>query len=385
MIFRAKDALAITVASSKLRTLALPLALIVGAGTGCASTAGTSAQPGGGSGSNESASGSTSSGVGGSGSPSGSGSTNVGGSGGSGVGATVSSSATGNSDGGPSDDAAIASGSDSSVPDEGGVSPSSGGFPRNDMVSTDQKGPYTYMSYTSGLTNPAYSGSEVYYPTNASPPFASVVFSPGFTADYQDYQDFLGPLLASHGIVILLTTPTDTDSDLPQTRAMQLEAAVKQISTENTRSGSPLMGKLATDRICVTGHSMGGGGTLWAATDLGNKIRCDLPTEPWQPGQSFSMITAPTMFIAAQDDTIAAVAQNASFFYSSLPASTVKYYVEFSGASHYLSTGDDGTDYDGQSKYMIAFYKVYLEDDMRYMSVLTGPADKELSTYKHSP
>jgi hypothetical protein len=75
---------------------------------------------------------------------------------------------------------------------------------------------------------------------------------------------------------------------------------------------------------------------------------------------------------------------NASFFYDSIPDTVSKYYVEFSGASHFLTTNDLGTADDGQSKYMIAFYKVYLEDDMRYLDVLNGPMDAELSQYKKS-
>jgi predicted dienelactone hydrolase len=97
------------------------------------------------------------------------------------------------------------------------------------------------------------------------------------------------------------------------------------------------------------------------------------------------MIKAPTLFIAAQSDTIAAVAQNAQVFYNSIPSPVPKYYAEFTGASHFLTTNDLGTAYDVQSKYMIAFYKVYLEDDMRYMSVLTAAADPKLSAYKHAP
>ena len=259
-----------------------------------------------------------------------------------------------------------------------------GGFPRNDMVNTDRMGPYKTASYTMGLDNPTYASSVMYYPTDASPPYAATVFSPGFTATKENYMNFLGPLLASHGIAILLTTPTTT-GDLPQQRAEDLAAAVKQIATENTRDGSPLKGKLVPDRVCVTGHSMGGGGTMWAANTLGNMIRCAVPLQPWQPGQTFPMVKAPTLFIAAQSDTIAAPAQNASIFYDSIPAGVPKYYAEFAGASHFLTTNDLGTAYDTQSKYMVAFYKVYLEDDMRYMSVLTGPPDMALSAYKHSP
>jgi hypothetical protein len=261
--------------------------------------------------------------------------------------------------------------------------PGPGGFPKTDPVDTNRMGPHAFMSYTDGVSNPEYDSAIVYYPTDADPPFGFVVFSPGFTATKESYQNFLGPLLASHGIVMMLTTPTTT-GDLPQQRAMDLEAAIEQMKGENTRDGSPLKGKLAVDRACVTGHSMGGGGTLFAATDLGNKIRCDAPLQPWQPGMSFAMVSAPTMFIAAQSDTVAGVAQNAMLFYSSIPDSVPKYYVEVAGASHFLSAGDLGSNYDVQSKYLVAFYKVYLEDDMRYLDVLNGPMDAMLSSYMKS-
>jgi dienelactone hydrolase len=255
-----------------------------------------------------------------------------------------------------------------------------GDFPKNEPVNTDRKGPHAFMSYTMGLDNPTYASSVMYYPTDATPPFASAVFSPGFSATKENYQTFLGELLATHGIAMLLTTPTTT-GDQPTQRGEDLVAAVAQIAKENEREGSPLKGKLAVDRVCVTGHSMGGGGTLWAATTLGSKIRCAMPLQPWQPGQSFDKIVAPTMFIAAQSDTIAGVASNAMVFYKSIPDSVEKYYVEFAGASHFLTTNDLGTAYDGQSKYMLAFYKIHLEDDMRYRDVLNAPMDMELSMY----
>jgi dienelactone hydrolase len=257
------------------------------------------------------------------------------------------------------------------------------GFPKSDPVNIAQQGAYTFKSYTDGLDNPTYASSIMYYPADAPPPFAAVVFSPGFTATKENYMDFLGPLLASHGIAILLTTPTTT-ADQPQQRGEDLQAAVAQIAMENSRDGSPLKGKLAPDRVCVTGHSMGGGGTLWAATSLGNKIRCAVPLQPWQPGQSFDKIVAPTLFIAAEADTIAGVAQNAALFYKSIPDSVPKYYAEVKGASHFLTTGNLGSAYDVQSKYMVAFYKVYLEGDMRYMDTLNAMPDPALSKYEKS-
>ncbi|MDD9968770.1 MAG: hypothetical protein OXR73_21195 [Myxococcales bacterium] len=257
-----------------------------------------------------------------------------------------------------------------------------GGWPRDAEVDVNQMGPYAYESYTEGLDNRTYSSSVMYYPTDAPEPFASVVFSPGFTATKEQYKDFLGPLLASHGIAILLTTPTTT-GDFPQQRSTDLQAAFEQIATENERSGGPLAGKLAPDRVCVTGHSMGGGGSLWAAAELGDKIRCAMPLQAWQPGTSFRSIVAPTMFIAAENDTIAGNSSNSRLFYNSLSDSVEKYYVEFGGASHFLTSNSRGSHYDVQSRYMIAFYKLYLEDDERYREILDAAADPALSEYLH--
>jgi predicted dienelactone hydrolase len=187
-------------------------------------------------------------------------------------------------------------------------------------------------------------------------------------------------MLASHGIVALLITPTTT-ADLPPARGDDLVAGVKHLMMENGRQGSPLMGKIAVDRICVTGHSMGGGGSLYAASTLGKMIRCVVPMQPWSPGASFPMIAAPTMIIGAASDTIAAVAGNAQGHYDSIPAGVDKYLVVLEG-DHYLSTdrtsGIPQTEmanatpsFDPQAAYIIPFYKVYLESDERYRPYLT--------------
>ena len=257
-------------------------------------------------------------------------------------------------------------------------------FPRADEeINVKRAGPYKFERYTQGLNNRAYNSAIMYYPVDAKPPFAAVAFSPGFTATKEQYQDFLGPLLASHGIAIMLTTPTST-SDQPQARSADLQAALDTIRAENTRAGSPLQGKIAVDRLCITGHSMGGGGTLWAANTLGTKIKCAVPLQPWQPGQSFSRVAAPTLFITAQNDTIAGNSSNSLTHYRSIPASVPKYYVEFAGATHFLTSNSRGTNYEGQSRYMIAFYKAFLEDDKRYLEILNEKLP-ELSRFEHVP
>jgi dienelactone hydrolase len=266
-----------------------------------------------------------------------------------------------------------------------------GGFPKTDEVSIVAKGPYTVKTYSDGINEPTYDSAMMYYPEGAQPPFASVAFTPGFTATKENYT-FLGDMLASHGIVAMLTSPTST-SDQPEPRGDDLAAAVKVLKAENTRAGSPLMGKLAPDRICITGHSMGGGGSLFGAQKLGSEIRCVVPMQPWQPGGSFPKIAVPIMFIAAQSDTIAAVAQNAGPHYASIPDTTEKFMVEFAGKDHYLSTNRTSDDdmhatpsFDPQAAYMIPFYKLFLEDDERYRPYLYGDLQvkEPVSKYEHS-
>jgi predicted dienelactone hydrolase len=179
--------------------------------------------------------------------------------------------------------------------------------------------------------------------------------------------------------------------------AEDLVAAVKHIMKENDRQGSSLTGKLATDRICVTGQSMGGGGSLFAANELGNMIRCALPLEPWQPSGSFPKISAPTLIIGAASDTIAAVSSNAQPHYDSIPDTTEKFLVVFEG-DHYLSTdrtsgiaagmeANATPSYDPQAAYMIPFYKLFLESDERYRPYLYDDSVRSkdiVTSYMHS-
>jgi predicted dienelactone hydrolase len=290
------------------------------------------------------------------------------------AGAVSSASAAGTSSVGPGQSA-------SAGMTAGSVAPSAGGFPRTgEEINIKAKGPYKVANYTEGLVASEYASAVMYYPEDATPPFAAVALSPGFTAYGTDYE-FVGDMLASHGIAALLTTPTTT-ADQPPQRGEDLVAAVQHLQEENTREGSPLKGKIATDRLGITGHSMGGGGSLFGANSLGNKIRCVVPMEPWQPGGSFRMVAAPTMIIGAASDAIASVSGNAQGHYSSIPDSVEKFLVVFEG-DHYLST--DRTSgipqsehavanekYDPQAAYMIPFYKLFLEDDERYKPYLYG-------------
>ncbi|HET7923914.1 MAG TPA: alpha/beta hydrolase-fold protein [Rhodanobacteraceae bacterium] len=93
------------------------------------------------------------------------------------------------------------------------------------------------------------------------------------------YREFLAEV-ASHGFIVLATGP-HRDSPAPreqrpadpaqwppfETRYTQMLDALDWIAAENARQGSPLVGKVAIDKVAVMGHSCGGLQAVKASVD----------------------------------------------------------------------------------------------------------------------
>jgi triacylglycerol lipase len=196
-----------------------------------------------------------------------------------------------------------------------------------------------------------------------------MILSPGLTASNTDYEVW-GRVLASHGFVALLMQPTST-GDWNDARAVDLKAALGVVRGSLNTTG-PLAGKLDTDNVGFMGQSMGGGGTLIAANEIGDMIQAAIPMQPYAPGVRFPNITAPTLIIAAERDNVAGVSSNAFTHYNSIPATTKKIYMEAKGADHYYSTDRNENAFDMNARYAVAFLKLYLEGDTRYEPYLYG-------------
>ena len=83
------------------------------------------------------------------------------------------------------------------------------------------------------------------------------------------YAGFL-TTIASHGFVVLATA-AQPGAQGGRATADNLRAAIAWAETENTRSGSPLNGKIALDRVAVMGQSCGG----FLSLELGADPRVD--------------------------------------------------------------------------------------------------------------
>jgi hypothetical protein len=93
------------------------------------------------------------------------------------------------------------------------------------------------------------------------------------------YREFLAEV-ASHGFIVLAIGP-HRDSPAPraprpadpadwppfETRYSQMLDALDWIAAENDRQGSPLLGKVAVDKVAVMGHSCGGLQAVKASVD----------------------------------------------------------------------------------------------------------------------
>jgi hypothetical protein len=264
----------------------------------------------------------------------------------------------------------------------GGVGPTggSGGFdnggnnfirgPDPTVESATANGPYATQMYSFGFAiGPDFPGGDIYYPTDAEPPFAGIAIVPGFT-EPRILVSAWGPFIASHGIVAFIID-TNTVMDQPSQRSRALLNALESLAAENTRADSPLNGKLDNSRQAVGGHSMGGGGTL--ITVNGNpQLKAGIPMCAWNPGGNNSRTQVPTLLFASSGDPLAG--GQSQGFYRSIPESTPKMLFEWGLGDHFLANAPTGAA--GQvGRYGISWLKVFLEGDERYRQFLQQPCD----------
>jgi len=218
------------------------------------------------------------------------------------------------------------------------------------------RGPFaTSQTTVSRLAATGFGGGTIYYPTStAEGTFGAVAISPGFTAT-QSSIAWIGPRLASHGFVVI-TIDTLTTLDQPDSRGDQLLAALDYLTDR-----SSVRNRIDASRLAVAGHSMGGGGTLEAASQDGT-LQAGVPLAPWNTDKTWSEVRTPMLIIGGQSDTVAPVASHSIPFYNSLPASAEKAYLELRGASHFFPQTPDTT----MAKYMISWLKRWVDDDTRY-------------------
>jgi alpha-beta hydrolase superfamily lysophospholipase len=235
------------------------------------------------------------------------------------------------------------------------------------------RGPYAVsQTSVSSLSVSGFGGGEIYYPTTTSDgTFGAIAISPGFTA-YWSSISWLGPRLASHGFVVI-GIETNTTADQPASRGQQLLAALDYLTQR-----SSVRTRIDSSRLAVAGHSMGGGGSLEAASSRPS-LQAAVPLAPWNTDKTWSELRVPTLIVGGENDSIASVTSHSIPFYNSIPASAEKAYLELNNASHFFPQSTN-TPTAVQS---VAWLKRFVDNDTRYdQFICPGPSSTSISDYR---
>ncbi|MFG2012435.1 alpha/beta hydrolase family protein [Micromonospora sp. NPDC048868] len=237
------------------------------------------------------------------------------------------------------------------------------------------RGPFATASQSvSSLSVTGFGGGVIYYPTStAEGTFGAVAISPGYTAAWSSI-DWLGPRIASHGFVVI-GIETNTRLDQPDSRGRQLLAALDYLTQR-----SSVRGRIDASRLAVSGHSMGGGGSLEAAVSRPS-LQAAVPLAPWNLDKTWSDVRVPTLIIGGESDSVAPVSSHSEPFYNSIPASSEKAYLELNGASHFFpQTVNTPT-----ARQAVAWLKRFVDDDTRYEQFLCpGPSGSAIQEYRNT-
>jgi dienelactone hydrolase len=217
---------------------------------------------------------------------------------------------------------------------------------------------------------PSFGGASIFYPEDAEPPFAMIVFCPGWLGT-QASDAAWGPFFSSHGIVFMNIDTNAVGDSVLQRQEAELDA-LKSLQEEHTRADSPLKGKLALDRVSLMGWSMGGGGAWLNGTEHPElKALITLAGHNATAGGAgpLSELSVPTLMLAGTADTTILGLGMSQPVYDVIPDSTPKLLYEVEGADHF-AFNDPAFANGVPARYALAWEKVYLEGDMRYYDFL---------------
>ncbi|MCO1594642.1 alpha/beta hydrolase [Micromonospora sp. RHAY321] len=237
------------------------------------------------------------------------------------------------------------------------------------------RGPFATASQNvSSLSVTGFGGGVIYYPTSTSEgTFGAVAISPGYTAAWSSIS-WLGPRLASHGFVVI-GIETNSRFDQPDSRGRQLLAALDYLVER-----SSVRTRIDGTRLAVAGHSMGGGGSLEAASSRPS-LQAAVPLAPWNTDKSWSELQVPTLIVGGESDSVAPVSSHSEPFYNSIPSSAEKAYLELNGASHFFPQSVNTP----TARQMVAWLKRFVDDDTRYEPFLCpGPSGLQIEEYRNT-
>lgn len=238
-------------------------------------------------------------------------------------------------------------------------------------------GPFTKCTYQDdALDSTEYSSAIVVYPCETSSgPFAATTLTGGWTNSKEDMY-WLADQVVTYGYVIIAMTPNNQFNMVTTEWSRAHKAGVDMLLAESSRAGSPIYGLVDPERLSIMGFSMGGGGSLRASNEVGDKVKTTLALAPWESEYTDDMyanISAATVCFTGTADTIAPSSDVKKMF-EHLPIDVTRAYIDFQGAGHMDWMGSTG-DPDYQMKFetlVIAWLKAFVDGDASYATYFEG-------------
>ncbi|WP_223103951.1 endo-1,4-beta-xylanase [Dactylosporangium vinaceum] len=218
-------------------------------------------------------------------------------------------------------------------------------------------GPFATAQITVPPGN-GFNGGYIYYPTDTSQTYGAVAIVPGYTALFANEEAWMGPRLASFGFVVI-GIETNSRNDYDTARGTQLLAALDYLTGQ-----SAVRDRVDRNRLAVIGHSMGGGGALYAATQRPS-LKATIGLAPYKPSGDLSADSVPTLIVGGQNDTTVTPSY-LDGLYPTIPATTPAAYIQLAGADHLYFTKPN----DIELRSQIEWLKIFVDNDTRYTQFL---------------
>ncbi|EWC60711.1 Triacylglycerol lipase precursor [Actinokineospora spheciospongiae] len=226
------------------------------------------------------------------------------------------------------------------------------------------QGTFAFSTYSVPASVTGFGQGTIYYPDDTTQgTFAGVAISPGYTGPEASVA-WLGPRLASRGFVVITIT-TNSRYDQPTSRGKQLLAALDYLTKQ---SPTEVRQRLDATRLGVMGHSMGGGGALYAAYKRPS-LKAAVPLAPWNLIKNWSGIRVPTLVVAGTADKTASAGAHSLPFYSSMTGARERAFADVTGADHLTFVREDPV----IGALAVSWLKRFLDDDTRYAPFITEP------------
>lgn len=223
---------------------------------------------------------------------------------------------------------------------------------------------YDISSYETSYT---IGSARVFYPCgiDAMSNVHSTTLTSGFTGSKENMYWLARPI-AREGMVAITVSADNNSSVSGYERAHK--SGVSILRAENSDPGSPLYGKLGS--YGVMGYSMGGGGSINAASDLGSQVDTCVALAPYTPNPGYGH-SAATLILTGTADTTAPPYMGEGA-YDDLYSIAARGYASMRGQGHMFWSNNSNPG--SADDYIVAWLKYFGEGDTSYGSTIENPS-----------